>query len=157
MKMKRSILASMIAAVLMLTACGGSDDAPQNPPVETNELLGRWHAVAEGWEGSDVYVTYNFVVGQNNAVTFEYRMWMNGGNALHNAYDLTGTYVQNGNQIVASYTNRTQIDPHDGSTESWREYAATVTYTYRIENGTLYLSGDDTNGQHFTDLVFTKR
>ena len=97
-KLNLWLLASLFVAAFTLTACGDNDD---DTPSETNPLFGRWEA--QHSFGADTNISYAFVLGANNNISYEYRMYSAGG-GLHNGYILTGTYQVSGQTINVTFT-----------------------------------------------------
>ena len=64
-------------------------------------LLARWEA--QHSFGADTNISYAFVLGANNNISYEYRMYSAGG-GLHNGYILTGTYQVSGQTINVTFT-----------------------------------------------------
>ena len=130
-----------------LTACGDNDD---DTPPETNPLFGRWEA--QHSFGADTNISYAFVLGANNNISYEYRMYSAGG-GLHNGYILTGTYQVSGQTINVTFTKFQRLTDDKDTFEQVDQYV----YTYRLENNKLYISGDDTNGKEFNNTEFVKK
>ena len=97
-KLNLWLLASLFVTAFTLTACGDNDD---DTPPETNPLFGRWEA--QHSFGADTNISYAFVLGANNNISYEYRMYSAGG-GLHNGYILTGTYQVSGQTINVTFT-----------------------------------------------------
>ena len=146
-KLNLWLLASLFVAAFTLTACGDNDD---DTPSETNPLFGRWEA--QHSFGADTNISYAFVLGANNNISYEYRMYSAGG-GLHNGYILTGTYQVSGQTINVTFTKFQRLTGDKDTFEQVDQYV----YTYRLENIKLYISGDDTNGKEFNDTEFVKK
>lgn len=146
-KLNLWLLASLFVAAFTLTACGDNDD---DTPPETNPLFGRWEA--QHSFGADTNISYAFVLGANNNISYEYRMYSAGG-GLHNGYILTGTYQVSGQTITVNFTKFQRLTDDRETFEQVDQYV----YTYRLENNKLYISGDDTNGKEFNNTEFLKK
>ena len=146
-KLNLWLLASLFVAAFTLSACGSDDD---DNPVETNPLFGRWEA--QHSFGADTNISYAFVLGANNNISYEYRMYSAGG-GLHNGYILTGTYQVSGQTINVTFTKFQRLTDDKDTFEQVDQYV----YTYRLENNKLYISGDDTNGKEFNNTEFVKK
>ena len=136
-----------LLASLFVAACGDNDD---DTPPETNPLFGRWEA--QHSFGADTNISYAFVLGANNNISYEYRMYSAGG-GLHNGYILTGTYQVSGQTINVTFTKFQRLTDDKDTFEQVDQYV----YTYRLENNKLYISGDDTNGKEFNNTEFVKK
>lgn len=164
-KLNLLLLVSLFAAAFTLTACGGDDETTTTPPpAQTNPLLGIWEHNGNGafGDGLDVFTHYYFNITADGKVLFDYKMYARRGPSqateLHNAYQLTGTWTVQDNTITVNYTNRTWINVTDGSAGRTDDCNNTFSYTYRIENDKLLLTGnDDTNGGQWVDCVFVKK
>lgn len=146
-KLNLWLLASLFVTAFTLTACGDNDD---DTPPETNPLFGRWEA--QHSFGADTNISYAFVLGANNNISYEYRMYSAGG-GLHNGYILTGTYQVSGQTINVTFTKFQRLTDDKDTFEQVDQYV----YTYRLENNKLYISGDDTNGKEFNNTEFVKK
>jgi hypothetical protein len=146
-KLNLWLLVSLFVAAFTLTACGDNDD---DTPSETNPLFGRWEA--QHSFGADTNISYAFVLGANNNISYEYRMYSAGG-GLHNGYILTGTYQVSGQTITVTFTKFQRLTGDKDTFEQVDQYV----YTYRLENNKLYISGDDTNGKEFNNTEFVKK
>lgn len=146
-KLNLWLLASLFVAAFTLTACGDNDD---DSPSETNPLFGRWEA--QHSFGADTNISYAFVLGANNNISYEYRMYSAGG-GLHNGYILTGSYQVSGQTINVTFTKFQRLTGDKDTFEQVDQYV----YTYRLENNKLYISGDDTNGKEFNNTEFVKK
>ena len=144
-KLNLWLLASLFVAAFTLSACGSDDD-----PKESNPLFGRWEA-QESF-GTDTKISYAFVLGSNNSISYEYRMYSASG-ALHNGYIRTGTYLLSGQKINVAFTEFQRLTDDKDTFDQYDEYV----YTYKIENNKLYISGDDTNGKDFVNTEFVKK
>jgi hypothetical protein len=146
-KLNLWLLASLFVTAFTLTACGDNDD---DTPPETNPLFGRWEA--QHSFGADTNISYAFVLGANNNISYEYRMYSAGG-GLHNGYILTGTYQVSGQTINVTFTKFQRLT---GDKDTFEQVDQHV-YNYRLENNKLYISGDDTNGKEFNNTEFVKK
>ena len=146
-KLNLWLLASLFVTAFTLTACGDNDD---DTPPETNPLFGRWEA--QHSFGADTNISYAFVLGANNNISYEYRMYSAVG-GLHNGYILTGTYQVSGQTINVTFTKFQRLTGDKDTFEQVDQYV----YTYRLENNKLYISGDDTNGKEFNNTEFVKK
>ncbi len=130
-KLNLWLFASLFVAAFTLTAC-------------------RWEA--QHSFGADTNISYAFVLGANNNISYEYRMYSAGG-GLHNGYILTGTYQVSGQTINVTFTKFQRLTDDKDTFEQVNQYV----YTYRLENNKLYISGDDTNGKEFNNTEFVKK
>ena len=146
-KLNLWLLASLFVTAFTLSACGDNDD---DTPPETNPLFGRWEA--QHSFGADTNISYAFVLGANNNISYEYRMYSAGG-GLHNGYILTGTYQVSGQTINVTFTKFQRLTDDKDTFGQVYQYV----YTFRLENNKLYISGDDTNGKEFQNTEFVKK
>ena len=148
-KLNLWLFMSLFVAAFTLSACGDDDN---DKPADTNPLFGRWES-KEPLKVDIVKVSYAFTIGADKSVKFEYRMRNNDG-VLHNGYNRYGTYVEDGKKITVNYIKFERVSGDQDTFDQPEQFV----YTYKIENGRLFISGDDdTNGQVLQNFEFVKK